>query len=134
MLLLANVTDENFQKHFEEVCGYLWRNDTCMEIRVNLYHVDQDGTGNAKVPEKLEENLKGLGFKWVCVCNNDDGVRLTAYMLKRPADIRVPDHTQDYPLIVEQFTVFKTIDGERKPNTSPLNILFLVRLICDKGT
>ncbi len=36
--------------------------------------------------------LRNLKFKWVCVCNNDDGVRYTSYSLKRPYNIQHPEN------------------------------------------
>jgi hypothetical protein len=55
-------------------------------MRISLLHVPNI-TNTVSVNSDFEKKLKGLGFRWVCVSNNDS-IRTTVYSLKRPLNVK----------------------------------------------
>ena len=89
---------EEVEFFLAEVAGFLFLNDTCSEIRVSLLHVPS-ANSTISVNSDVEKRLKGMGFRWVCVSNNED-IRTTVYALKRPLNTKPNIAGQAYPIMI----------------------------------
>ena len=79
---------------------YLWENDYCTEIRIPLVYRKIGDTYN--VDTEFEKKLKGVGFRWASINNNND-IRMTIYSMRRPlnkAAHKISKKTQTYPVII----------------------------------
>ncbi len=68
MALSCQLTD--MQKLLSTTCKYIWDYDQCTEIRIGLIH-SSEVEGERSVNKTMEGVLKTLGFRWICVNNNN---------------------------------------------------------------
>ena len=75
---------EMYHDFLSQFVEYLWKNDECTEIKISLYHLE-DQNGNFGSDKNLEQSIKKLGFRWKQLTNDKyTGKRYIDYMLKRP--------------------------------------------------
>mgnify|MGYP000885735683 CR=1 FL=1 len=78
------------QSGFYEDClrgftKYLWEKDGCENICIEIRHV-VDENGHSAVDKAINEILKGCGFRWKRVVNDQSNKTVTEYAIKRPGD------------------------------------------------
>ena len=84
------------------------------------------------VDKDMENILKGLGFRWICVNNNND-MRVTIYAQKRPLNTLSINNHQFYPVIIEHFTSYATGSTVKpQPSCSYMSLLSILRLIMER--
>lgn len=122
---------EDLEKMMKETCKYVWEYDQCTEIRIGLMHYSAE-SGAMSVDKDIEQVLKGLGFRWICV-NNSNEMRITIYAIKRPLNTLSIQSHQFYPVIIEHFTSYAVGgQGRRQPTCSYMSILSILKLLMER--
>lgn len=122
---------EDMQRMTSETVKYIWEHDQCTEVRIGLVHYEAE-SGTMSVDKDMEQVLKGMGFRWICV-NNSNEMRITIYALKRPLNTLSIHSHQFYPVIIEHFTSYAVGgQGRRQPTCSYMSILTILKLIMEK--
>lgn len=81
------------------------------------------------VDKDMEAVFKQIGFRWICVNNNND-MRITVFAHKRPLNTLSIHNHQFYPVIVEHFTSYATGGiAKSQPSCSYMSLLSILRLI-----
>ena len=86
IVYFATTNAKYYDECLKELLRYLWKQDSCSDIWLGLYHITQPN-GNLAVDKVVEEVLKANGFRWKRVTNDPSSEkRKTEYALKRPDD------------------------------------------------
>ncbi|CAD8086576.1 unnamed protein product [Paramecium sonneborni] len=79
---------QQFQELLKIILKFIWEIDPCQEIRMSLYHYNQNDSFQAN--KEITAKLKELGFKWKVVQSVNSETRFTVMAIRRPSDIDQP--------------------------------------------
>ncbi|CAD8091819.1 unnamed protein product [Paramecium sonneborni] len=79
---------QQFQELLKIILKFIWEIDPCQEIRMSLYHYNQNDSFQAN--KEITAKLKELGFKWKVVQSVNSETRFTVMAVRRPTDIDPP--------------------------------------------
>jgi len=74
----------HYQEYLQKFVDYLWKNEECDEIKISLYHIE-DENHNMGADKELQDSIKKLGFRWKQLTNDKlTGKRYIDFLMKRP--------------------------------------------------
>lgn len=79
---------------------WIWTNDNCEEIRVNLYHSLNENSNELELNKSLQDIFTSKGFRWKLLTNDKtSGTRFTIFGLRRKVEEFQPPDIQSEPII-----------------------------------
>jgi len=126
-MVILHFTSEDREMYHDflaKFVEYLWKNDECNEIKICLYHIE-DQNGNLGADKNLEQAIKKLGFRWKQLTNDKHtGKRYIDYLIKRPENVvSSVAKSNDEPIHVESVVVLSDVQGEIATNKASKHIV-----------
>ena len=89
---------------------YIFTNDACKEIRINLKQHKDLETNKMKSNKEVSKHFKTDGWRWKMMKNNPvTKIRSIIYAKQRPDDIQVPSYKRQVePIVISGFTLLAT--------------------------
>lgn len=79
---------------------WIWTNDNCEEIRVNLYHSLNENSDELELNKSFQDIFTSKGFRWKLLTNDKtSGTRFTIFGLRRKVEEFQPPDIQSEPII-----------------------------------
>ncbi|KAL4464045.1 hypothetical protein ABPG74_005982 [Tetrahymena malaccensis] len=106
LMHVSAVDQKNLDQFLNQIIQYIFKNDSCDEIRFCIYHHENE-EGNMQVHKEIQTIFTSKGFKWKQV-NNDKYThqRTTILALRRPADIPSTHKLKQFDHIVVESIAF----------------------------
>ncbi|CAK74484.1 unnamed protein product (macronuclear) [Paramecium tetraurelia] len=98
-----------FQEYLKMILQFIWDLDSCQEIRMSLYHYNQNDCFQAN--KEITTKLKELNFKWKVVQSVNSETRFTVMAIRRPAELKI---TKQYDPIFLQHLFYTTENTQTK--------------------
>ncbi|CAD8070975.1 unnamed protein product [Paramecium primaurelia] len=115
-----------FQELLKIIIQFIWEIDPCQEIRMSLYHYNQNDSFQAN--KEITTKLKELGFKWKVVQSVNSETRFTVMGIRRPSDIDQPK--QFDPIFLQH--LYLTCDNNTIQNTDAFTSLYCLTTLNTK--
>ncbi|CAD8170736.1 unnamed protein product [Paramecium pentaurelia] len=115
-----------FQELLKIIIQFIWEIDPCQEIRMSLYHYNQNDSFQAN--KEITTKLKELGFKWKVVQSVNSETRFTVMGIRRPTDIDQPK--QFDPIFLQH--LYLTCDKNTIQNTDAFTSLYCLTTLNTK--
>ncbi|CAD8166828.1 unnamed protein product [Paramecium octaurelia] len=115
-----------FQELLKVILQFIWEIDPCLEIRMSLYHYNQNDSFQAN--KEITTKLKELGFKWKVVQSVNSETRFTVMAIRRPTDLGQPK--QFDPIFLQH--LYLTCDNNTIINTDAFTSLYCLTTLNTK--
>ncbi|CAK76987.1 unnamed protein product (macronuclear) [Paramecium tetraurelia] len=115
-----------FQKLLKVILQFIWEIDPCLEIRMSLYHYNQNDSFQAN--KEITTKLKELGFKWKVVQSVNSETRFTVMAIRRPSDLDQPK--QFDPIFLQH--LYLTCDNNTILSTDAFTSLYCLTTLNTK--
>ncbi|CAD8131463.1 unnamed protein product [Paramecium pentaurelia] len=122
----STVDPLQFQELLKVIIKFIWEIDPCLEIRMTLYHYNQNDSFQAN--KEITTKLKELGFKWKVVQSVNSETRFTVMAIRRPSDI---DQLKQFDPIFLQH-LYLTCDKNTILNTDAFTSLYCLTTLNTK--
>ncbi|EAS07478.2 hypothetical protein TTHERM_00572140 (macronuclear) [Tetrahymena thermophila SB210] len=118
LMHVSAVDQKNLDQFLNQIIQYIFKNDSCDEIRFCIYHHENE-EGNMQVHKEIQTIFTSKGFKWKQV-NNDKYThqRTTILALRRPADIPSTHKLKQFDHIIVESIAFIQHSSSAKPESS----------------
>ena len=99
----------------KELLAWIWTKDNSEEIRINLFHKQNDTTNELELEKPLQEIFLSKGFRWKLLTNDKtSGTRLTTFGLRRkPEEFKMPE-MQSEPIIFKSSSILTEAQMHKK--------------------
>ncbi|KAL4510652.1 hypothetical protein ABPG72_004806 [Tetrahymena utriculariae] len=115
LMHVSAVDQNNLDQFLNQIIQYIFKNDSCDEIRFCIYHHENE-EGNMQVHKEIQTIFTSKGFKWKQV-NNDKYThqRTTILALRRPANIPSTHKLKQFDHIVVESVAFIQNSSQAMP-------------------
>ncbi|CAD8098694.1 unnamed protein product [Paramecium sonneborni] len=83
----STANPQQFQEYLKMILQFIWNIDFCQEIRISLYHYNQNDSLQAN--KEISTKLKELSFKWKVVQSLNSETRFTVMAIRRPEEFKI---------------------------------------------
>lgn len=79
---------DHLKKATEQVVAFIWKNLFCSNIRIEIYHLKDETTGQFKVEVDVKNAFAACGFKWKTLSNDPiTGKRAQIMQVNKPTTV-----------------------------------------------
>ena len=85
---MTTININHLKKAIEQVIDFIWKKVYCSNIRIEIYHLKDETTGQFKVEADVKNAFTAKGFKWKTLSNDPvSGKRAQIMQLNKPATV-----------------------------------------------